>query len=424
MTTISSPPPGVAALARHPVIRVLAAAMLVNTLGNGLFMTTSALLFTRAVGMSPSQVGVALALGGVFGIAAGVPMGRVADRFGARPTVVALLGAEGVLILGYTQVRSFWTAVPLICGVTFLDRGASAVRNALVAHALPAELRMPGRAFLRMMTNTGVGVGAALASLALVADTPAAYRTIVVLDAVTFVGAALLLTRVPAVRPARDAASGGAGFGALADVPYLVITVLGGVLVLQQGILEVGVPLWVTRETHAPRLLVSACLVLNTALVIALQVRMSRGVEDPRVAARACLRAGTLMAVGCLLFGLAKGPEPWTASLLILAALVVQTVGEVLCAAGTWALSYELADERAHGVYQGVFNSGFAAGVLLGPLVVTQTALRHGMGGWAVFGAVFLVAAVAFVPAARWAAAHRPFPVPAPAPAPEPGRAR
>ena len=37
---------------------------------------------------------------------------------------------------------------------------------------------MPGRAFLRMMTNPGVGVGAALASLALVVDTPSAYRTI------------------------------------------------------------------------------------------------------------------------------------------------------------------------------------------------------------------------------------------------------
>ncbi|WP_158587967.1 MFS transporter [Actinomadura logoneensis] len=395
-------------MARHPVLRMLFAALLVNTLGNGLFMTVSALLFTRVVGLSPSQVGFALALGGVFGIVSGVPMGRVADRFGARPTVVALLAAEGVLILGYTVVHSFWAAVPLICGVTFLDRGASSVRNALVGQALPAELRIPGRAFLRMATNGGVGVGAALASVALVLDTPGAYRTMVVLDAVTFVAAALLLRRVPAERPARDAASGGRGFGALTDVPYLVITVLSGVLVLQQGILEVGVPLWVTRETHAPRLLVSACLVLNTSMIIALQVRMSRGAEDPRVAARACLRAGTLMAVGCVLFGLSRGSDPWTASLLVLGAMALQTLGEVLCAAGTWALSYELADERAHGVYQGVFNGGFAAGALLGPLVVTQTALRHGMAGWLVFGAVFLVAAVLFVPATRWAAANRP----------------
>ncbi|MFC4911135.1 MFS transporter [Actinomadura gamaensis] len=408
MTTSSPRPPSMGGLARHPVIRVLSAAMLVNTLGNGLFMTTSALLFTRAVGMSPSQVGVALALGGVFGIVAGVPMGRLADRFGARPTVVALLGLEGVLILGYTQVHSFWAAVPLICAVTFLDRGASAVRNALVAHALPAELRMPGRAFLRMMTNAGVGVGAALASLALVVDTPSAYRTVVVLDAVTFVLAALLLLKVPGARPSREAAASRGGFGALTDVPYLVITVLAGVLVLQQGILEVGVPLWVTRETHAPRLLVSVCLVLNTAMVIALQVRLTRGVEDTARAARACLRAGTLMAVGCVLFGLAKGPDPWTASILVLGALALQTIGEVLCAAGTWALSYELADERAHGVYQGVFNSGFAAGVLLGPLVVTQTALRYGMTGWLIFGAVFLAAGAVLVPVTRWAAANRP----------------
>ncbi|WP_051467979.1 MFS transporter [Actinomadura oligospora] len=402
-------PRSLADAAGHPVIRALSAVTLVNTLGNGLLMTTGALLFTRVVGMTASQVGLALALGGVCGILAGIPLGRVADRFGARPTVVALLAVEAVLVLGYTQVHSFWTALPLICAVMFVDRGESAVRGALIAKALPPDQRVKGRAFLRSVTNVGISLGAVLASLALVADTPAAYRTVVVADAVTFVIAALLLLRVPALEPAPGGErADGRGFGALTDVPYVVITALAGALVMLQGVLEIGLPLWVTHQTHAPRALISAAMLLNTVMVVLLQVRLSKGSDDPGRAARMALRAGTLIAVGCVLLGLSKGLPAWTATLLVLAAVAVMTVGEMLGAAGSWALGFDLADERAQGVYQGVFNTGFAAGLVLGPLAVTQTGLRFGLTGWLVLGGIFLATAVAFVPATRWAVATRP----------------
>ncbi|MFC5182053.1 MFS transporter [Actinomadura harenae] len=406
-------PRSLADAAGHPVIRSLSAMTLVNTAGNGLLMTTGALLFTRVVGMTASQVGLALTLGGVCGIASSIPLGRVADRFGARPTVVALLVVQAVLVLGYTQVHSFWTALPLICAVTFVDRGESAVRAALIAQALPPDRRVPGRAFLRAVTNVGISLGAVLASLALVADTPAAYRTIVVADAATFLLAALLVFRVPALENAGGERTPGRGFGALTDVPYVVITVLAGALVMLQGVLEIGVPLWVTGQTHAPRTLIAAAMLLNTVMVVLLQVRLSKGAESPARAARLAMRAGVLIAVGCVLLGFSKGPDAWTATVLILVAVAVMTVGEILGSAGSWALGFDLADERSQGVYQGVFNTGFAAGLVLGPLAVTQTALRSGMTGWLVLAGIFLVTAVAFVPATRWAVATRPVAEPA-----------
>ncbi|MEV4252745.1 MFS transporter [Spirillospora sp. NPDC049652] len=413
-------PRSLADAAGHPVIRALSAATLVNTLGNGLLMTTGALMFTRVVGLTASQVGLALALGGVAGIASGIPLGRVADRFGARPTVVALLAVEAVLVLGYTQVHSFWTALPLICAVMFVDRGESAVRSALIADALPPDRRVPGRAFLRSVTNVGISLGAVLASLALVADTPAAYRAVVVADAVTFLVAALLLLRVPALEAGRGERARGRGFGALTDVPYLVITALAGALVMLQGVLEIGLPLWVTHQTHAPRALIAVAMLLNTVMVVLLQVRLSKGSDDPGRAARMALRAGTLIAVGCVLLGLSKGLDAWTATTLVLVAVAVMTVGEMLGAAGSWALGFDLADEGAQGVYQGVFNTGFAAGLVLGPLVVTQTGLRFGLAGWLVLAGVFLATAVAFVPATRWAVATRPAATPDPSPSPDP----
>jgi MFS family permease len=194
---------------------------------------------------------------------------------------------------------------------------------------------------------------------------------------------------------------------ALTDLPYLLITILNGLLSLQMGLLQVGLPLWVVRSTHAPRLTISAVLVLNTAMVVLLQVRASRGTEDPQRAAMICRRAGLLLAVACAAYGYAHGvPAPAAVAMLLFGA-VTQTIAEMLSSAAGWALSYDLADQSAHGTYQGIFNGGFTAGMLLAPLVVTSTAIRFGAPGWLALGAVFALAGAALVPATRWALSQR-----------------
>ncbi len=286
--------PGVArrVLPASPVLRALTGVTLVNTFGNGLFYTTSALFFTRSVGLTPAQLGLGLAIAGLCGVAAGPPLGWLADRWNARGVLMAALAAEGVAMLGYTRVHSFAVFLPLVCVITFLDRGGSGVRNALIGTTLPAAERTYGRAYLRAVTNVGIGTGAALAAVALQSGTRTAYLMMVTADAATFlVGAALLVPLKVAGGPRPAGPNAGAAGrtaprSALKDLPYLLITGLNGLLSLQLGLLQIGLPLWVVRATHAPRLTVSAVLVLNTAMVVLWQVRASRGTEDPRRAAR------------------------------------------------------------------------------------------------------------------------------------------
>jgi MFS family permease len=403
MITVS-PAPVRRLLPEDPILRTLTWVTLVNTLGNGMFYTTSALFFTRSVGLSAAQLGLALALAGVCGVLAGVPMGRLSDRWGARRTLVTLVSLEAVGMLGYAFTHSFVTLVPLLCAVTFVDRGASTVRNALMGDVLAAEVRVRGRSYLRAVTNVGIGAGSAIAAIALHYDTRAAYLTMVVANAATFLFAALLLGRLPGGRGTEPAASiGRSGRRALRDGPYLLVTALTGVLALQFGVMEVGIPLWVVHDTHAPRLVISAVLVLNTVIVVLLQVRASRGTEDPRQAARICARSGVLLAAGCVAFGCAHGVPAVVAVVVLLVGAVLQTFGEILSSAAGWALGYDLAAPGATGEYQGVFNTGFAAGMLLSPLLITNTALRFGLAGWSGVGAIFLVAGAALIPATRWA---------------------
>ncbi|SEG55701.1 Major Facilitator Superfamily protein [Actinacidiphila yanglinensis] len=396
-----------------PVIRRLAWLTLVNAFGNGLFMTVGVLFFTRALHFSAAGVGLGLTLAGLCGVLASMPGGRAADRWGTKPVLMALVIAEGAGMACYGLVHSFPVFVLLACLVTAVDRASSAVRNTLYAQALPKQARVEGRAYLRAVTNVAIGAGASLAALALQADSRQAYVTAILVDAATFAAVAVMLPSIP-IPPAagRAPAPVAAGTGragepprprsALRDLPFLVVTVLNSVLTLQFGVIEVGMPLWLVQSTHAPRVLVAPLLIVNTVLVVLLQVRATRGTGELRAAAVAFRRGALLVAACCLVAATAHGLAATAACLVLLAAAVLQSLGEVLSQAGGWALSYALAREEAMGAYQGLFNAGSAAAMMLGPGLVTVTALDHGLAGWALLAALFAVAGAAMPFAVRW----------------------
>ncbi|MCX4689271.1 MFS transporter [Kitasatospora purpeofusca] len=403
-----------------PTVRRLARITLLNTVGSGLSLSVGVLFFTRFLGLSAGRLGFALTAAGLCGVLASVPAGRAADRWGARPVLVALVALTGLGTAGYTLVDGYPPFVALACLVSAADRGGAAVRNALYAEVLPADKRVAGRAYLRVVTNVGLCLGTGVGAIALQVDSRAGYLTAILADAVSYLAVAVMFQRlrVPGWSGAASAegadtavaeaveqgSAGGRGRNpALRDGPFLVVTALGSVLALQFAMLEVGVPLWIVQQTDAPRITVAGTLIVNTVLVIALQVPATRGTEDPVAAARACGRAGLILAASCLVLGLAHGIPAALAALVVLVGVALQAVGEVLSQAGTWALSYDLAGERAHGAYQGVFNAGMSAALMIGPAVVSTAVIGHGPVGWAVLGALLAVAGLAMGPAVRWA---------------------
>ncbi|MGA8116600.1 MAG: MFS transporter [Actinocatenispora sp.] len=391
----------------EPVLRRLAVLTLVNTVGNGLFVTSSAVFFTRSVGLSATQVGLGLTLAGGCGVAAGIPLGQLADRLGAKRMLTVLYLAQAVGLLCYTLVHSFAAFLVVACAVTMVDRGGSAVKGALYAVALPAQTRVRGRAYLRAVTNVGMGAGSAVAAAALQLDSRAGYLAMILADVVTFAIAAQLLRRVPESAPPVVGPTSTRRSGVFTDLPFLAVTALSAVQAIQFGLLDVGVPLWVVTHTHAPVAVVSVIMIVNTGLVVLFQVRAARGTDTVERAGRTARRAGLVLALSCLVFGLTQGLSPVLAIVVLLLAAVLQTAGEVLSSAASWALSYELADPAAPGSYQGLFNSGFAVAIMLAPVLTTSTAIRFGLPGWILLGVMFAASGAALVPVARWAASTR-----------------
>lgn len=404
-----------------PILRVLGLSTLIGTLGRGVFLTVTVLYFSFIVGLSAEQISIVVSASSATGIVTSLVGGQLSDRFSARRVLLIVLLIESVALVSYSLVSTFGMAVVVACVAFGSETAAHSARSAIIARGFEGPDRVTARAVLRTITNVGIAIGSAVGGLALLLGTGEAYRAILIGAGAVYFGASLLTLRLPssvdaprpgdeppivdaveAARPSRWAHS------PWRDPRYLALAALSGVFAMQFGLLEVGVPLWVAHDTAAPKAVVSVLLILNTVIVIAFQVPLSRGTHDLRVAGRVIGIAGVLMAAACLIYALAAGGDPIWAVVILLIAGTTHAFAEVLSQAGVWGLGFELADPVKAGAYQGIIGTFYSVGATFAPLVITATALNLGLLGWLILALMFVLAAAGMTAIAVRAAAGRP----------------
>lgn len=382
-------------------MRVLTTVTLVNTIGNGLWVTASALYLTRIVGLSPAQFGIGLTAASAVCLVASTPMGYLADRRGPRGVQVTSYLLLAALTAAMLLVETFPAFVALAVVTALVDAAQRGARGALLAGAMPPDRRVRARAYLRATTNVGISVGAALAGLAIAVDTPGAYRLMIVGNAVSYAAAALIGLRLPVIAPVPAAA--GPRLVALRDRPYLAFVALDGLMSMHFDILNIVLPLWIAARTDAPTWLVAVLFLVNTTMVVLLQVRAARGTEDLGGAARAARSAGLFVAAACLLFAASAGVPGWAAATLLIVGALVHVIGELRQSAAGWGISFGLAPDGAQGQYQATYTMGMQFGRMLAPAVLTWLALEHGLAGWLAMALLFAAVGAAIPSAVAWA---------------------
>jgi MFS family permease len=382
-------------------MRKLAAAQLANSIGDGAFYVTSALYFTRVVGLSATQVGLGLTIAWAVGFTAGVPLGHLADRRGPRSTAQLLALTTAATIGMFLFVRDFLPFVAVASLYTSSQCGLTAARQALLAGLVAPGQRTRTRAVIQSAVNAGLALGAGSGGLALYFDTQQAYLAVFAMDAISFLACALILRGLPEVAPAPSA---GPKLAVLRDRPYTLLSFLNMIMLLHVPMITLAIPLWIVQRTDAPRWMVSALLVLNTLSVVLFQVRVARRVVDLRSAARSTRRAGVLLLASCGVFALsAIGTSTWICVAILVAAALLQVVGEMMQSSGAWQISFDLAPPDKHGQYQGLFGNGLAVARVIAPLLLTTLIIDWGIPGWLLIGGVFAVTGVLIGPAVRWA---------------------
>ena len=365
----------------------------IDAFGTGMFIPVSVLFLTRIVGISAVDVGIGLTVAGVASLLAEPVTGALGDRYDARHVAVAGYAVCAAGFAAYAFVDSFVSFLLLASVIQVFERVASSART-LVALSLATEIadRVTFLAYERSTRNLGYGLGGLLASLALISDSRPAYAAVLLVNALTFALGAGIVLRLPHARPVPAAAEAGGYRHVLRDRPYIALAVMTALMWLDDSLLRVALPLWIVRRTSVSPSTTGVYFALNTALVVALQVRTSAGAADARGAARAYWRAALALVATCGLFTLSAETHTLATVGVLTLAVVALTLAELYLSAAQWGASIALVREEMRGRYLGVFSTAIGVQRAFGPVLIT-VALVHGGGwGWLALGCFFALA--------------------------------
>lgn len=385
---------GLGSLRNEPAVRAISWQTLVSRVGNGLFMTIEVIYITLIVGLSPLEVSIALGAGGLVSLLFSVPAGIIADRFGAKRVLLLAHVIEGLALLPLIFIRDFWSLLAINIVVWLAGTVGHNATSTVISTMGTGEDRVTIRAAQRAMANMGIGIGTVIAGVALWLNTEFGYQATIFLDFLLFIWAATFILRLPYVKPTIKKGEP-LSLVAFKDWRFLAATLLNGVVSLHFVIQGVALPLWILHSTEVPKWWVSVLFVINTVLVTILQIRISRGTGDLMVSVKKFRLGTAYLLASCLIYSWAGGLSIWFAAGVLAAGMIVHTLGELLTAAGSWSIGFELAVEKHMGQYQGVYSLGWGLGGTFGPLYVTAMVVGLGVLGWVIMGAVFLASGVA-----------------------------
>ncbi len=147
-------------------ILLLCGMQFISGVGNGILMPINVAFLMYALGISPTEMGIAFSVGwGVATALAQVPGGKVADKFGPRLVMLVstLIAAPLLLLLPFsTNVFQYALITGFIC---FIGNLASPAFSAWVANLTGTKRRGKGYGFTSAAFGAGAIIGPIIGSL-------------------------------------------------------------------------------------------------------------------------------------------------------------------------------------------------------------------------------------------------------------------
>jgi MFS family permease len=380
---------------------------LLFALGEGTFMTGSAVFFTQIVGLSAAQVGLGLTLAGIAAFLAALPMGKLVDRFGPKRMWAVSAVGQAAMFSVWPFITDFRGYVVMAVGMEVIGALGQAAHGAYTIDALPPDERVKSRAYMYSALNVGFTLGSLLGGIAL------AFRSNDVLHALPWFTAAVFLVNATAVTRLPKAAHDMRtpterkvkvpGPGPLRNVGWILTTFFSGVFWTNQVLLNVVIPLWLVEQTDAPRVLLALLFATNTVMCIFLPMAAARGVTGVSTALRAIRLSSVFFVISCLITLATHDTVGWVTIALVWLGHVTVTGAELYLSAASWTFEAELMDPRQRGAYQGVAEMSSTLGKVWAPAVFTFLAMNWGATGWLVIAGVIVVATIGIHPSTRLA---------------------
>jgi predicted MFS family arabinose efflux permease len=375
----------------EPAVRPVLLTVGLGAVGQFAFFSFFAIWALTELGAPQAQIGLAYALSAVAAIAGGIVGGRVSDRTGRRPVVLAASAGQAalpalLLVPGLPPVAAY----AVLVGMGFLQPVRGTTQRALIADLTNEEGRVRAYGAYRVVLNVGAAAGPLLAAGLATVSWSAVHAAIVGV----YVLAALTARDLPDPRP--DGATVLPSLRLVVrDRTFLLVFAAALASWSVYNAYEVLFPVSLTQTHGLAPAAWGPLYVVNAVVVVLFQLRVTRW--SSRVG------AGPSLVAAMLLMGLPfLALEASGAIAVAVAIVLVFVLGEMLWAPGSEALVSRLAPPGTVGVYLGTMGAATWAGAALAPAAGLALRSRWGDGPmWLAVALTALAAAGLYTAAAR-----------------------
>ena len=386
-----------------PLARSLSVQSILFAVGEGTFITGSAVFFTQIVGLSAAQVGIGLTVAGIVSFFFAVPAGKLADRVGTkRIWAISALGTS-LLYFVWPLLHGFAAYLVMMVVLEVVSQAGWSGRGAYTIDIFTKEERVQSQAFMRAALNIGFTFGALIGGLALATNSDAVVRAVPILTGAILLANTYWITRLPDP-PAREPIATEEAVvkpAALKNRAFVALMTGDGVLGTNQVLLNIVIPLWLVEETDAPRVLLAWLFGTNTVMAVLLQVAAARGVNSVARSLRASYISASFFVLSCAIVLVTHDTIGWLTIALVWLGHVTVTGAELFQSAGHWGFMSELTDADQRAEYQGAAHIGGTLGSVWAPALFTWLAMEHGSLGWITIASICVVATLTMGPSSR-----------------------
>jgi MFS family permease len=355
---------------------VLQVGGLTNAFGNGIVLPFLIIYLHNVRGIPLGLAGLAAAVNSAAAFGSGFVAGALSDRIGPRRVLIAALLVMTVAISLFPLIRNVWQAYALNL---LLGSGSGSFwpsQSSMLTGLAPATARHSAFALQRLTMNLGVALGGLTGGLVARVAHPSSFTILFLLDAATFVGYAVVATRLPT--PTREKhETPGTYADVVKDRPFMRYIVLNALFIAagMATIVEL-LPPYAKNNAGVTEQQIGLLWMVNSLVIVFAQLPIAK-LGEGRRRMRALALMGVIWAATMVLIGAAgTWTNGTTAALLFGVAVVAFGIGECLHGIVHGPLVADLAPPALVGRYMAFGSQSWQVGWIIGP-AVGGFALQH-----------------------------------------------
>jgi MFS family permease len=367
-----------------------------NSFGNGVVLPFLVIYLHDVRGFGLGLSGLVVSVSAAAQLSAGILAGPLVDRLGARRVLAAGLVLQAVGIGLFPLVREPWHAFLLIAIEGAGSAGFWPSQSTLIARLTPAARRHAAFAQQRVTMNLGIGLGGLTGGLIAGVSHPGSFTILFLVDAATFLAYVGVLAFIhdPGA-PVEEGPAGQSSYRAvLRDRLFLGLWTLNFLFVAAGYSLFNLVPPFARDHAHVTERQIGAFFFVNTALIVIVQLPISRLIEGRRRLRALALMPALWIVAWLTLDAGAYWLDATAAFVAITIALAVFGIGECFHGPAHQALVAEIAPDHLRGRYFAVHSLSWGLAGTVGPAAGGFILAWRPFALWPLAAAVCLVASV------------------------------